>query len=397
MKTNISSLLLTLLMISAGHSQQRINYGESRWGRIDYVGTQLSPEKCDRVTRLQNKPFRICPPVAGYQLLYGGNEASPEIIIVSPNRKRHIIHYWDLAAGNFRSLEKELSWQVARSRTGKVTPMALILQAKINQDEFTRFPGEYTIIAKLTPTEVCVIGRVPTGPHAAMDLAIFTSAPQLGKCIAPDNVGERDWLGVVFGLSGKGQYEEAKSAIKEIQSPSTRTVGYLGVARAQAESGDQKAARTTLLLGWDDIISGKLVTIYRDVYGTNVHDSSKNDNLIRIIVAMAVAGLDNDVNDKLKFVSNSDLPQALLLIGRLQGSSPSVGGKGDRAAANATFKRAVELERMRADRTAADSNLFSIVQAQVEVGLINEAKQTALLIKNLALREAAERAISSSN
>jgi hypothetical protein len=346
---------------------------------------------------LQNKPFRICPPVAGYQLLYGGNEATPEIIIVSPNRKRHIIHYWDLAAGNFKSLEKKLSWQVARKRTGTVTPMALILQAKTNQDEFTRFPGEYTIIAKLTPTEVCVIGRVPTGPHAAMDLAIFRSAPQLGKCIALDNVGEKDWLGTVFGLAGKGRFEEAKSIVKRIPSPGTRAFAYTDIARAQAESGDQPAARTTLLLGLDEVLNEKEVSIYFNAYGTEVHESTRDHDLISVLAAMAAVGLDHDVNDNLKFVNNSDLPRALIWIAKAQGASRSTGGRGDREAANATFKRAVQLERMRVDTGAADSHLLSIVRAQVEVGLLNEAKQTVLLIRSPGVRAAAEHSISWAN
>src|SRR6266542_1994639 len=160
MKAEISTLLLILLMISTGHSQQRIDYGESPWGRIDFVWSHLSPEKCNRVTRLQKNHFRACPPVAGYQLLYGGSEVSPQIIIVTPNRKRHVIQYWDLTVGNFISLEQGVGWKVARSRTGKITLLALMLEVNVKQDEFTRFQNPYTVVVKLTPREVCAVGRV---------------------------------------------------------------------------------------------------------------------------------------------------------------------------------------------------------------------------------------------
>ena len=66
-------------------------------------------------------------------------------------------------------------------------------------------------------------------------------------------------------------------------------------------------------------------------------EESKDGNLISILSTMAEVGLYDDVNDKLKFVSNSELPRALLWIGKAQGISRSEGGRGDREAANITL------------------------------------------------------------
>ena len=216
-------------MVCAAHSQQRLDYGEGPWGRLDFIRTELSPEKCSRVTRLQDKDFRACPPVARYQLLYGGDKARPDVIVIGPNRKQHVIQYWDLTSENFVSLTKRVTWQIARSRTGKVTPLSVGFEAHVKVNPLWRFGGPYTILAKLTPEEVCVVGRVPSGPYQAEDLASVRGSAPGTKCIPPDNIGRKDWLGVVYGLTALGRYEEAKATLKEIKTPNDSGVtGLIG-------------------------------------------------------------------------------------------------------------------------------------------------------------------------
>src|SRR5262245_52950121 len=367
MNPKITALILVLLMVSVGHSQRRVNYGETPWGRIDYVLFDLSPEKCSRVTKFEGSQFRACPTVGGYRLLYSGNESSPQIIIVAPNRMPHVIQYWAFKSGDFVTLENPVSWQVARSRSGKITPMILILRANLTPDEFTRYSRSSTIVVKLTPAAVCVVGRVPTGAHAAMDLATVTNSARMRKCVGPDDIGEKDWVGLTLGLAAKGQYDEALSVIKKIESPGDRTVAYIGIARRQAEGGDQVAARATLLMGFDDLLNQKEPVVLVNAYGAKRSETSRELDLVQIIATMAVVGLYDDVNNKLEFVAESDLPGALLMIGKIQGGPRSVSavlGKRDLQAANATFKRAIQLELARADRTSADRNLQSIALAQ---------------------------------
>jgi hypothetical protein len=388
MRAGINSLLLILLAMTAGSAQRRVKYGENPLAKIDSVFTAFSPEEC-KLTKLKGNPYRVCPPVVGYQLLYGGAETSPQIIILTPNRKQHVLRYWDLKAGNFISLEKGATWILTR-RSGKVMPMALILRANTKPAEFTRFPGNYTIIAKLTPQKVCVIGRIPANSTSAMTEASVSNSPLGRKCIGVDDVGEKDWLGLVFGLSRKGRYEDARSALKKIRSTGARTIAYAHIARAQAESGDQAAARATLFQGLGEVLKEKAVSSYYDEYGTQVQASTRETDLLTILTAMAAVGLDDDVNNNLKFVNNSDLARALLWIGSAQGSSRSEGGRGDHDAAKATFDKAIQLEQKREDTVTADSNLISIVEAQVSASLINDARRTVLLIRNPAARKVAE-------
>ncbi|HMG75278.1 MAG TPA: hypothetical protein VK582_17395 [Pyrinomonadaceae bacterium] len=345
------------------------------------------------MTSPQDKQLRACPGVAGYQLLYGGPEASPQIIIVTPDHKRHPLLYWDVDAADFIGLEKSGTWKFAR-RGKEMELRALILEVKLKEDESTRFHGSYTVIAKLTAREVCVVGRVaPNSTSAGKVVAIADTAPYR-KCVALSNVGERDWLGVVFGLTRKGLYEDAKSLVTKIGSPATRVVAYIDIARAQSAAGDPGGAHATLLMGLNEVLNEKEETTYRDAFGDEVHESFRRvDGLTSIISAMAASGLYDDVKTSLRLVSVSDLPTILLWVGKAQGSPPRIGGRGDLEAASATFKEAIQLELKRADAAMADSNLVKIVEAQAEAGLIKDARQTVLLIKSPSERQFAEQKI----
>ena len=72
----------------------------------------------------------------------------------------------------------------------------------------------------------------------------------------------------------------------------------------------------------------------------------------------------------------------------------NIGGRGDRETANATLKRATELALSDAYASKADRILSDILEAQLDIGLINEARATVLLIKNPMPRQAAEYTIS---
>jgi hypothetical protein len=53
------SVLLILLVISVAYAQERFDYGDSRFGRLERIRTEISPEKCSRLRTLRNKNFRL--------------------------------------------------------------------------------------------------------------------------------------------------------------------------------------------------------------------------------------------------------------------------------------------------------------------------------------------------
>jgi hypothetical protein len=315
------------------------------------------------------------------------------VIVVGPNRKQHVIRYWDLTSGSFISLGKKVTWHIAHSKTGKIIPITLELEAIVKVNPFWRFGGQSTIVSKLTPAEVCVVGRVPAGPYELEDLSRLRGWAQNMKCSPVDNIGRKDRLGVVFGLTHLGRYEEAKAALKEIASPGTRTVAYIDIARAEAESGHQENARATILQGWNDLLTQKDATNFFNDYGMEESESVRDADMIRIIGVMAAIGLYDDAYDKLKAINGSQLPEVLLVIGQAQGSPRSRGGNEDPAAAQATFTKGIELALTHADTSTADGQLSRILDMQLEVGLFNEAKQTLLLIKGAMTKQAAEYSI----
>jgi hypothetical protein len=214
------------------------------------------------------------------------------------------------------------------------------------------------------------------------------------KCVELNDIGERVWQWDIYELIGKGLFENAKSLVPKIRSPASRVVSYADIARGQAAAGDSAAARSTFLLGLNEVLNEKEDTVYRDAYGAEVHEGDRRaDGLTTIIAAMAASGLYDDVRATLRLVKSSDLPAILLWIGKAQGSLPRLGGRGDLEAARATFKQAVKLELKRADSVSADSNLVKIVEAQAEVGLIEDARQTVSLIKSSSERQFAEQKI----
>ena len=397
-KTKLGSMALLLLATSTCYAQTRIDNRRgsqkgSDYSRSEFIGTDISPQRCKPVGTTPNERLRDCGGVAGYRLLYSGPEEKPEVIIVTPEGKRFPITYWDLNAANFVSLSRSVDWLFIRSQK-QIIPLALVFQTTTKPEEFSRFDGTYTIVAKLTPNEICTIGRVPTGPRSSADTVGLIDVARFKKCVGPDDVGEKDWMGIVMGLSDKGRFEEARSAVREIASPAGRTTAYDYLASAQAKSGDLSAPRATLLLALDEVLREPAGTVYYDAYGGEVHESEKDNELDYILETMGSIGLDNEVRTTLRFVKDSRLPETLLSIAKAQGSKYLGGsGRGDIEAAKATFKKGIELELARADKRAADSNLWRIVDAQLELRLIPEAKQTALLIKNPTVRQSAEQMI----
>ena len=384
MKSNVLILLVFALSAISGFAQQRKNYAVGPWGRIDSVSTELSPAKCKPAAE---KGFRICNGIPGYQLLYAGSKSGPQIIVVTPDGKRHPLEYWDVKSPDFVSVENRVSWHIARSGR-RITPLALVLWVNEKDDEYTRMRGTVTVIAKITPKEICVVGRVRPSSTSAMTVAGIEGTAPNRECWALSNTGKRDWLAVVFGLVHKGHYEEAKSMIKELKSPGERTTAYGNIAEGQAEAGDVSGARTTLLQGLVEV--QRKQTSYQDEFGQTVNEGDVYGiNLMAIISSMARAGLYDDARATIKFLEPEDVIHALVTIARIQGDSPIRGGRSDREAARQTFREAIEIARKNPDAEKADGQLIEIVDRQAEVGLIEDARQTESLIKGASARQVA--------
>lgn len=320
----------------------------------------------------------MCPGAAGYRLLVAGSDSSPKLTVIAPDGSRHPLQYWDVNAPEFASLANSISWGMAR-RGRRVTPIAITLTVNVKYDRYSRNQDPYTVVAKWTRAKVCIVGRLrPSGTFAAEVHATLQSAPYR-KCLALDDTGEKDWLGLVFGLVSEGRYEDAKSVVKQMPT-NQRGIAYASIAQEQEKSGDVSGARRTLQIGLDD--------------ASRVTDEAERKRMtVSVIEGMAATGLYDEVKLAIKRLKPSDVTSMLLMIGKIQGDSYPA-GRGDTETARETFKEAIEIELSRQDTVTADNHLAEIADGQLQVGLVKEAKHTASLIKNASTRQLVEDTIS---
>jgi hypothetical protein len=136
-------------------------------GRITSVYTPLSGQRCTTTKEdKRNGSFiKVCPGVAGCRLLIALQDERMSVTVVTPDDKEHPLNYWDVITGGAR-LGMLAEWRVIY-RDGKVTPLALIVRVYVEDTDFRRAKKtSYLAVSKLTPTEICVTDRIPTGTSA---------------------------------------------------------------------------------------------------------------------------------------------------------------------------------------------------------------------------------------
>lgn len=113
-----------------------------------------------------------CPGTAGYTLLVHDWDARMTVDVVAPDGGTHRLRYSGVITSAFSSLGPRAEW---RMRNG--TPVALIV--RVNAFEAPETPDRatsYLAVARITPGEACVIGRIP--PSASANEAARQAADQ---------------------------------------------------------------------------------------------------------------------------------------------------------------------------------------------------------------------------
>lgn len=103
-----------------------------------------------------------CPGLGGYALDVQDYDARMSIDVVAPDGARTPLHLWSLGSGGFSSLGPRAEWRFADG-DGK-RPTALVVRHNAYEfPETPTRPTSYLIVAKLSATDVCVIGKIPPG------------------------------------------------------------------------------------------------------------------------------------------------------------------------------------------------------------------------------------------
>jgi hypothetical protein len=110
-----------------------------------------------------------CPGTARYTLLLSEGDLRQNITVITPQGAKHSLELWDVVSGGFSSVGPKAEWRIA-TQNKKAVPVALILRYNASEDpDKPDKRTSYLAIAKITPTEICVIEKIPPGATANED------------------------------------------------------------------------------------------------------------------------------------------------------------------------------------------------------------------------------------
>lgn len=190
-------------------------------------------------------------------------------------------------------------------------------------------------------------------------------------------VEDKDWgfACLVTALVGQGQFEDARSTLELIGNLERRVIAFVQIGEAQAKAGNLTTAKQTLQDGLEDAQKEKNLPY-------------KKFTLPLIIGGMAATGLNEEARNTLKLLDKSDLLNGYLTVAIVQAQ------RGDLEEARWAFRQALQIARKGHDAWELDSTLNRIAEAQADAGLIQDAKETAAMIKSEEWKASAAMSIS---
>jgi hypothetical protein len=363
---------LTAVFLSCLGAQclaQEVPKNPSRQEWRDIIGTHLSGSDCEPAESAKDQGGRICKGVEGYSILLEGDELKPEVYLIAPNQRRYPVRYWNTSDPNYHGLQGGVTWTVIHTPRKTV---AVIFTAEVAPRQDYSYNGSYDIIARVTPSPVCIVGSVSaSSTSAAASIAIATS-PSGRRCLNLNEREKKDWFATAGRLASEGQIKTARLALTRVHKPSQRFIVFHEMASAQIKAGNSEGARRTLMGARAEALRNPLP------------DDLKY-TLIHVVAGMAESGFYEDAKSDIKLFPKSERLRMYLMVADIQWR------KTDIVAAKKTFQEAIQLELKRYPR--ADWNLSEIGVAQVRIGLVDEARKTASMIRDPSIRNEIERSI----
>jgi hypothetical protein len=112
-----------------------------------------------------NSYVGICGGVGGYKLQVEEGDLRQNIQVITPAGQKHSLELWIVVASGFSSLGDKAEWRV-RTQRGKVVPIALIFRYDTNNPDGFAEKKSYLVVAKITPTKICVTHKIEPGAGA---------------------------------------------------------------------------------------------------------------------------------------------------------------------------------------------------------------------------------------
>ena len=170
-----------------------LSCGTSMWLAQD--PTKEAPKRPEREMLGRSVARNVCKPAVGendayicngvddYTLLVKGDEAKPEIVLVSPDGVKHPIRYWDTTDPGFEELQSSVLWIVVNEPQKTIAiDFRLKLQRKPGYSQW----GHHDIIVRVSPGPVCVVGSLPGSGRSSGDSMLIAGSPENRPCIAAE-------------------------------------------------------------------------------------------------------------------------------------------------------------------------------------------------------------------
>lgn len=184
-----SAVLLSLLISSCclGEISDQVNPSSAP---VESLYTDINSGSCEEVIDPEDPndtTYQLCPGISGYALIVrrvGSGRRS--IDVRNPAGEEFPLDYQEYITRHMSHLGDKAEWRVRKEDGGKI-PIALIVRvhSQENEDE----PGEvthlYLAVAKITPTEICVTGRILEGTQRRATLRRATDMAQGKECLEP--------------------------------------------------------------------------------------------------------------------------------------------------------------------------------------------------------------------
>ncbi|WP_299437734.1 hypothetical protein [uncultured Rhodospira sp.] len=154
------------------------------------VFTDLGGPSCKEYidqTDPNSTPYTACPGAFEFSLIIrhvGSGRQS--IDIVTPTQQVYPLDYHDYVTRQMSHLGDEAEWRIA-DRDGQKWPVAVIVPVHVheNMDEPERVSRSYFVLAKISPSDICVTQKIPAGSMSrARMLETADSAPEQ-DCLDP--------------------------------------------------------------------------------------------------------------------------------------------------------------------------------------------------------------------
>lgn len=341
------------------------------------IGMDLWGRDCKPAENPKDQGARICKGVEGYLLLVKGDEvereiflARPGIDLITPNGRRYPLRYWNTSDPKYEGLHRYPLWIIVNTPRKTIT---LTFTLKIAQREDYSYSDSYDVIVRVSPTPVCVVGSVPASSTSAAESVAIASSPYRLPCLDLNEYEKRNWFFTARRLANEGQINPARSALRRVREPSKRFIVYREMARSQYRAGNLEGARRILMGARTEALKNRF-------------RNGLNHTLSLVVSGMAESGFYDDAKANIGLFPETDRLQMYLDIAYIQGE------RNDLDAARKTFQETIQRE-VKKNEQQADGRLYEIGMAQTRMGLLDEARNTASMIRDLSLRQRLETSI----